>query len=79
MAHTILVYSTASCPHCIRLKQFLAENSIAYENYDVGIDQGKADEMVRKSGQLGVPVIEIDGRIIVGFDRPKIEQALGLS
>ncbi|HOU35664.1 MAG TPA: glutaredoxin domain-containing protein [Candidatus Omnitrophota bacterium] len=79
MAHTVLVYSTATCPYCIRLKQFLAENNIAYENFDVGADRAKADEMVKKSGQLGVPVIEIDGRIIVGFDRPKIQQALGLS
>lgn len=79
MAHTVLVYSTATCPYCIRLKQFLAEKNIAYENFDVGADRVKADEMVRKSGQLGVPVIEIDGRIIVGFDRPKIQQALGLS
>lgn len=79
MAHTVLVYSTATCPYCIRLKQFLAEKNIAYENFDVGADRAKADEMVRKSGQLGVPVIEIDGRIIIGFDRPKIQQALGLS
>ncbi|HQJ15581.1 MAG TPA: glutaredoxin domain-containing protein [Candidatus Omnitrophota bacterium] len=78
MAHTVLVYSTATCPYCIRLKQFLAENNIAYENFDVGADRAKADEMVKKSGQLGVPVIEIDGRIIVGFDRPRIKEALGL-
>ena len=78
MADKILVYSTQSCPYCIRLKQYLAENNIQYENYDVGSDEAKADEMVKKSGQIGVPVIDIDGKIIVGFNKTKIQQALGL-
>lgn len=76
MANKILVYSTSTCPHCIRAKQFLAENNILFENYDVALDQQKAGEMVAKSGQMGVPVLDIDGQIIVGFDKEKIKQLL---
>ncbi|MFA5101227.1 MAG: glutaredoxin domain-containing protein [Candidatus Omnitrophota bacterium] len=79
MANKVLVYSTATCPFCIRLKQYLTDNKIAFENYDVGADQSKADEMVKKSNQMGVPVLDIDGKIIVGFDKPKIKEALGIT
>jgi len=76
MANKVLVYSTSSCPYCVRAKQFLVENNIPFENYDVGLDQQKADEMVAKSGQMGVPVLDIDGQIIVGFDRQRIKELL---
>jgi glutaredoxin-like YruB-family protein len=76
MAKTVKVYSTPTCPWCIRVKQFLKDNNIAYEDYDVGADSVKADEMVKKSGQMGMPVIDIEGEIIVGFDKEKIKQAL---
>jgi glutaredoxin-like YruB-family protein len=79
MANKILVYSTPACPHCVRLKQFLAENKINFENYDVSVDHDKVDEMFKKSGQMGVPVMDIDGQIIIGFDKEKIKSALGLS
>jgi glutaredoxin 3 len=78
MANKVLVYSTPDCPYCVQLKQFLAENNIVFEGYDVGSDHQKAEEMISKSGQMGVPVLDIDGQIIVGFDRPKIKQALGI-
>ncbi|MDD5347823.1 MAG: glutaredoxin domain-containing protein [Candidatus Omnitrophica bacterium] len=79
MAHTVTVYSTPSCPYCIRAKQFLTDNKIEFTNYDVSADQAKADEMVEKSGQMGVPVLDIDGRIIVGFDKEKIKTSLGIA
>ena len=78
MAKNVKVYSTSSCPWCIRVKQFLKENNVVFEDYDVGADQLKADEMVKVSGQMGVPVLDIEGEIIVGFDKDKIKQALGL-
>lgn len=78
MAKRVVVYSTATCPYCIRVKQFLNENNIAFENFDVSGDQQKAEEMIQKSGQMGVPVLDIDSEIIVGFDKEKIKQALGL-
>jgi len=78
MAKNVKVYSTPTCPWCIRVKQFLKDNNIAFEDYDVGSDQVKADEMTAKSGQMGVPVIDIEGEIIVGFDKERIKAALGL-
>lgn len=74
----VKVYSTPSCPWCSRVKQFLDERSIPYEEYDVAEDGARAEEMIRKSGQMGVPVIDIAGEIIVGFDRPRLEELLGL-
>jgi len=78
MAKSIKVYSTPTCPWCIRVKNFLRDNKIDFQNFDVASDQLAADEMVKKSGQMGVPVIDIDGQIIVGFDQEKIKLALGL-
>jgi len=78
MDRKITVYSTATCPHCIRLKEFLKNNNVVFENIDVSSDPVRTDEMVKKSGQMGVPVIEIDGEIIVGFDRDAISQKLGI-
>lgn len=74
----IIVYSTQSCPWCERVKNYLKEKGIAFTGYDVGADQEKAREMVQKSGQMGVPVIDIDGVIIVGFDKHKIDLLLDL-
>ncbi|MFA4854726.1 MAG: glutaredoxin family protein [Candidatus Omnitrophota bacterium] len=78
MAKSVKVYSTPSCPWCIRAKQFLKENNIIFQDMDVSVDKQAADEMVQKSGQMGVPVLDIDGEIIVGFDKEKIKQSLGL-
>jgi glutaredoxin-like YruB-family protein len=74
----VKVYSTPTCPWCIRLKQFLSENNVAFENIDVSSDQAAGEEMMRKSGQMGVPVLDIDGQIIVGFDRGRIKDILGV-
>jgi len=79
MAKNVLVYSTPTCPWCVRVKQFLKDNNITFQDYDVGIDQAKANEMISKSGQMGVPVIDIEGEIIVGFDKEKIKQLLNIS
>ena len=74
----VKVYSTPTCPWCIRTKQFLKDNNIAFEDIDVSSNQQAAEEMIQKSGQMGVPVLDIDGEIIVGFDKERIKQALGL-
>ncbi|MDD5561548.1 MAG: glutaredoxin domain-containing protein [Candidatus Omnitrophica bacterium] len=78
MAKNVKVYSTPTCPWCIRVKQFLEENHIDFQNIDVSADQRAVDELIQKSGQMGVPVLDIEGQIIVGFDREKIKQSLGL-
>jgi glutaredoxin 3 len=78
MENNVKVYSTPTCPWCIRSKQFLKDSGIAYEDIDVSVNQTAAEEMVQKSGQMGVPVLDINGQIIVGFDKEKINKALGL-
>jgi glutaredoxin-like YruB-family protein len=78
MTKTVKIYSTPTCPYCIRTKQFLRDNNIVFEDMDVSTNQAAAEEMVRKSGQMGVPVLDIDGEIIVGFDKERIKSALGL-
>jgi len=78
MAKSVIVYSTPACPWCVRVKQFLKENNILFLDWDVSVDQLAADEMIKKSGQMGVPVLDIDGQIVVGFDKEKIKQLLGI-
>ena len=60
-------------------KDFFKKNGVAYSDVDVSADEQKAEEMVRKSGQMGVPVIDIDGKIIVGYDLPAIKKALAIN
>lgn len=78
MSKNVTVYSTPTCPFCIRLKQYLKDNNVVFTDIDVSSDQVKAQEMINKSGQMGVPVTEIDGKIVVGFDKEKIKEALGI-
>jgi len=78
MNKEVKVYSTPTCPWCIRIKQFLKDNNITFEDIDVSNNQQAAEEMVQKSGQMGVPVLDIAGEIIIGFDKDKIKTALGL-
>lgn len=72
----VLIYSTPTCPYCIQAKDFFKENKIEFEDYNVAENHDKAKEMVEKSGQMGVPVIEINGEIIVGFNQGKIKELL---
>ena len=74
----VKVYSTKSCPYCVQLKSYLDENAIQYENVDVGADKQAAQEMIDLSGQMGVPVIDIDGEVIIGFRKDKIAQKLDI-
>jgi len=76
MLKKVKVYSTPTCPWCIRVKEFLKENNTEFQNFDVSTDKLAADEMVKISGQMGVPVLDINGTIIVGFDKEKIKLAL---
>ena len=76
--HNVKVYSTDSCPYCVFAKDFLRENNVPFKDFNVGVDRGAAKEMITKSGQMGVPVIEIDGNMVVGFDKYRIMSLLGL-
>lgn len=75
----VVVYSTRSCPWCVKLKDYLKENKIRFEDVDVSDNQSRAEEMRRKSGQMGVPQTDIDGQMIVGFDKIKINNLLGIN
>ncbi len=75
----IKVYSTSTCPYCTMAKEFLKKNNIQFQSIDVGINRQAGQEMVDKSGQMGVPVLDIDGQIIVGFDKDAISKALNLT
>lgn len=74
----VRIYSTPTCPYCNQAKAYLEEQGVAFTNIDVSTDAEKAQEMIKKSGQMGVPVLDIEGEIIVGFDRDKIASILGL-
>ncbi len=76
MAKKIKVYSTPSCIFCHMAKEFFRENRISFENIDVSQAIDGAREMFDKSGQMGVPVIDINGEIVVGFDQKKIEELI---
>ena len=74
----VVVYSTPTCPHCKRAKQFLEERGYPSRAVDVAADKAAREEMIKKSGQMGVPVIEIDGVMTVGFDEASLKKQLGL-
>ncbi len=74
----VKVYSTPTCPFCIQTKRFLKDNNVEFEDIDVSKDHEKAQEMMDKTGQMGVPVLDVNGKIIIGFDRDAISSALGL-
>lgn len=75
---SVKVYSTPTCPYCIRLKTYLDSKGVQYENFDVSSDESKLQEMISISGQMGVPVIEIDKDVIIGFDKEQIDILLKL-
>jgi glutaredoxin-like YruB-family protein len=72
----VKLYTTPSCTYCRKAKKYFQENRVSFTEYDVSKDQRRADEMMKKSGQMGVPVVDVHGRIIVGFNQPEIERAL---
>ncbi len=76
--HQVFIYSTPACGYCKLAKEYFKEKGVQYTEYDVAADLAKRQEMLDKSHQFGVPVIDIDGKIIVGFDKPKISELLGL-
>lgn len=72
----IIVYSTPSCPYCSLVKDYLKGKNVEFEEKDVSQDRMAAREMIEKSGEMGVPQIDINGTIVVGFNRDAIDQEL---
>jgi glutaredoxin-like YruB-family protein len=75
----IRIFTTPTCIYCNNLKKFLRERSIGFEEIDVLKNREALEEMVQRSGQMGVPVVDIDGEIVVGFDKQKISELLNIS
>ena len=74
----VKVYSTSTCPWCVKTKEFLKASNVKYDDINVGADEKARNEMFEKSGQFGVPVTDINGTIIVGYDKEALKKALGL-
>ena len=73
---TVTVYSTPTCPYCRQVKDYLKEKGVEFSEKNVATDLDARNAMVVKSGQLGVPVIEIDGQMVIGFNRSKLDEAI---
>ena len=74
----VIIYTTPTCVYCKMAKEFFKENNIDYEEKDVLVDQKAAEEMIHKSGQIGVPVIDVDGQIVIGFDKKTLSEILNI-
>ena len=74
----VIIYSTPTCHFCQEAKAFMKEKNIVYTEYNVASDLDKRKEMIDKSGQLGVPVIDVDGKVMVGFEKDKLAEMLGI-
>ena len=79
MDKTVTIYSTPTCHFCQMTKDFLKEKGITYTDYDVASDLGKRQEMIQRSGQMGVPVIFVGDEMIIGFDQERLVSALGIT
>lgn len=74
----VKIYSTPTCHFCHMAKDFFTQNGVVFEDFNVATDLDKRKEMMERSGQMGVPVIDIDNKLIVGFDLPRIKEYLGM-
>ncbi len=74
----VTIYSTPFCVYCKMAKAFFKEKNVQFEEKDVATDVPARNDMLKKSGQMGVPVIDVDGKIVIGFDKPKLQELLGI-
>ena len=72
----VTIYSTSTCHFCHAAKEFFKEHNIAFTDHNVSEDSAKRDEMIQKSGQMGVPVIFVDNEMVTGFDEPRLRELL---
>lgn len=75
----VTIYTTPTCVYCKAAKEFFKDNNVSYKELDVVVDAKAREDMIKKSGQLGVPVIDVDGSIVIGFDKRKLSELLGVS
>ena len=74
----VRIFTTVSCPYCFTLTEFLKEHNVKFEEIDVSKDEKAREEMIKKSGRLEAPILEINGQIVVGFDKKKICELLNI-
>jgi len=74
----VTIYTTPYCVYCRMSKEFFKQHNVAYEEKDVAADLQAREDMIQRSGQMGVPVIEVDGKLIIGFDQPRLKEALDM-
>ena len=74
----VKIYTTSSCGYCKIVKDFLKEHNIRYTEFDIGMDAVKRNEIVERTGQMGVPVIDVNGEIVIGFDKERLSKLLGI-
>ncbi len=75
----VKIYSTQTCPYCVMAKDYFKKLGVEFQDFDVSADEKAREELIQKSHQMGVPVIDINGAVIVGFNRPEIDKALKAS
>ena len=75
----VSIYTTETCGYCKMAKEYFQKNNVEYQEFDVGRDLAKRQEMIEKSGQMGVPVITVGDDVIVGFNKPRLQEMLGLA
>lgn len=76
---SVKIYTTPSCVYCRMTKEFFAAHKVAYEEFNVAADVKAREEMIQKSGQFGVPVTDIDGQLVIGFDKARLSELLGIA
>ena len=76
--HQVTIFTTPTCVYCTRAKEFFKKNNIAYQERDVAADQKARQDMITRSGQMGVPVIDVDGKLTIGFDQTRLKEALNI-
>jgi len=76
--NNVTIYTTPTCPYCEMVKRFFRKNNVEYEEKNVANDQAAVKEMIEKSGQMGVPIIDINGEIVVGFNKEKLSELLNI-
>ena len=79
MSNNVKIYSTPSCVYCFKAKDFFKSHNVDYQEFNVSTDQQAREEMINITGQMAVPVIDIDGKVIVGFDEAAMKRALGIA
>lgn len=75
----VIIYTTPSCVYCKMAKEFFKEHNVQYEEKNVVFDDKAREDMITKSGQMGVPVIEVEGTVVVGFGKERLSQLLGIN